>query len=317
VRVRACGLCGSDLHVVHNPTPLVAPGTIMGHEMAGTVDALGEGVDNYSAGEAVVIEPLRTCGICEWCRMGRDSICSSMQLNGIHIDGGFADYITVPAHRLFRIPSDFPFNLAALAEPIAVAVHGLRMGRFRKDSRVLVLGAGTIGLAVTAVARLWGAGEILLTARHPHQVKLGRALGASEVILDQDATVETMTSLGKQRPAELVVETVGGSANTLLAAGAALAQGGVVSVLGVFTAPALIDGFALFFKEATLQFSNCYSRAPGQVDFDEAIRLLKENANGWSSLLTHSVSLDDFEGAFALASDKSQGAVKITVMTNQ
>jgi threonine dehydrogenase-like Zn-dependent dehydrogenase len=134
--------------------------------------------------------------------------------------------------------------------------------------------------------------------------------------LDKDATLEAMTSLGKQRPTELVVETVGGSANTMLVAAAALAQGGTISVLGVFPAPVLIDGFALFFKEATLQFSNCYSRAPGQVDFDEAVRLLQENANGWSSLLTHSVSLDDFENAFALASDKRQGAVKITVMTN-
>jgi threonine dehydrogenase-like Zn-dependent dehydrogenase len=315
VRVRACGLCGSDLHVVHSTTPLLAPGTIMGHEIAGTVDALGQGVDSYSAGEAVVIEPLRTCGICEWCRIGRESICPSMQLYGINADGGFADYITVPARRLFRIPSDLPFHLAALAEPIAVAVHGLRMGRFRKDSRVLVLGAGTIGLAVTAVARMWGAGEILLTARHPHQARLGRALGASEVMMDTDASLEAMAALGKQRPAELVVETVGGNANTLLAAGAALAPGGVVSVLGVFMSHVPIDGFALFFKEATLQWSNCYSRAPGQADFDEAIRLLGENAGAWSSLLTHSVSLDEFERAFTLAGDKSQGAVKITVLT--
>lgn len=315
VRVRACGLCGSDLHLVHSPAPLMMSGTVMGHEIAGTVDALGEGVDGYSAGEAVVIEPLRTCGTCEWCRIGRDSICPSMQLFGFNADGGFADYITVPAQRLFRIPSDLPFNLAALAEPVAVAVHGLRIGRFRKGSRVLVLGGGTIGLAVTAVARFWGAGEILLTARHPHQAKLGRALGASEVILDKDATIETMASLGKQRPAELVVETVGGSANTLLAAGAALAQGGVVSVLGVFMSPVAIDGLALFFKEATLQWSNCYSRAPGQADFDEAIRLLRENAGVWSSLLTHSVPLDEFERAFTLANDKSQGAVKITVVT--
>jgi (R,R)-butanediol dehydrogenase/meso-butanediol dehydrogenase/diacetyl reductase len=301
--------------VVHNPTPIVAPGTVMGHEIAGTVDALGQGVEDFSAGEAVVIEPLRTCGTCEWCRIGRDSICPDMQLFGIHADGGFADYISVPARRLFRIPSDLPFHLAALAEPIAVAVHGLRMGGFQKGGRVLVLGAGTIGLAVTAVASFWGAGEILLTARHPHQLRLGKALGASVVIMEKEASVEAMASLGKQRPAELVVETIGGSANTLLAAGAALAQGGVVSVLGVFMTPVLIDGFALFFKEATLQFSNCYSHPPGQADFDEAIRLLRENAGSWSPLLTHSISLDEFESAFALAADKSQGAVKITVVT--
>lgn len=315
VRVRACGLCGSDLHVVHNPAPLLAPGTILGHEIAGEVDWLGDGVEGFRAGDAVAIEPLRSCGICQWCRAGRDSICPSMQLFGIHADGGFVDYIVVPARRLFRVPPDLPFNLAALAEPVAVAVHGLRMGRFEKGSRVLVLGAGTIGLAVTAVARIWGAGEVLLTARHPHQVKLGQALGASEVILDKDADVEAMAALGKQRPADLVVETVGGDANTLLAAGAALAQGGVVSVLGVFLSPALIDGFTLFFKEATLQFSNCYSRAPGPVDFDESIRLLRENAGLWSSLLTHTVPLDEFERAFAVAADKSQGAVKATVVT--
>ena len=105
VRLSACGLCGSDLHLFHTELPIVPPGTTMGHEMTGRVDLLGEAVSGLTVGETVVIEPLSTCGTCPWCLGGRDSICPGAQLYGIHRHGGFADYVTVPAHRLFPVPA--------------------------------------------------------------------------------------------------------------------------------------------------------------------------------------------------------------------
>ncbi|UCE87388.1 MAG: alcohol dehydrogenase catalytic domain-containing protein, partial [Deltaproteobacteria bacterium] len=113
VRVRACGICGSDLHFFE--LGLLAPGTTPGHEIAGVVDAVGPGVTTASPGDAVAVEPLRSCGACPACRAGRDSICREMQLHGFNLPGGFAEYVALPARRLFRLPSDLPWSVAALA----------------------------------------------------------------------------------------------------------------------------------------------------------------------------------------------------------
>lgn len=311
LRITACGVCGTDLHMVHSPKPIIEPGSIMGHEMAGVVDDLGPGVDGFSGGESVVVEPLASCGVCEPCRDGRDSICRDLQLYGLRRPGGFADAVVVPAHRLYRVPDGVPPALASLAEPLAVAVHGLRLcgaDRATPPDRLLILGAGSIGLAVVAVARAWGFGDVAVTARYPHQAELARRLGARRVIDEGPAE-----DLGGY-DADLVVETVGGLADTMTAAGAALAPGGTVCVLGVFMGPLTLDPLMLLGKEARLQWSNCYARRPGAEDFAEAVRILAESGAACSGLLTHQVPLEEFERAFELAGDKGGGAVKVTVV---
>ncbi|MXX75090.1 MAG: alcohol dehydrogenase catalytic domain-containing protein [Holophagales bacterium] len=340
LRITACGLCGTDLHLVHSPKPIIEPGSIMGHEMAGVVDELGAGVSGFEAGEPVVVEPLASCGDCDPCREGRDSICRSLELYGLRRPGGFADAVVVPAHRLYRVPGSLSPSLAALAEPFAVAVHGLRLSgvpgsagiasaagaapvgapAFRPASgagaregppcarRLLVLGAGAIGLAVVAVAREWGLGHIAITARYPHQARLARQLGADEVI---DAA-EGGDLDGYD--ADLVVETVGGLSDTMTAAGIALAPGGTICVLGVFMGLLTLDPLVLLGKEARLQWSNCYSRRPGEADFGEAVRILASCGDVLTGLLTHEVPLEEIERAFEIAGDKRSGAVKVTVI---
>ena len=311
LRIGACGLCGTDLHMVHSPSPIIEPGSTMGHEMAGIVDDLGPGVRGFAAGESVVVEPLASCGDCEPCRDGRDSICRKLQLYGLRRPGGFADAVVVPAHRLYRAPRSLPAPSASLAEPFAVAVHGLRLadaGSVTPPARLLVLGAGTIGLAVVAVARAWGFGYVATTARYPHQARLANQLGAHDVI-DAGAG-EDLSGFD----ADLVVETVGGLADTMSPAGIALAPGGTICILGVFTGLLTLDPLMLLGKEARLQWSNCYARRPGQEDFAEAVRILAGAGDGCAGLLTHQVPLDEIERAFDIAGDKRSGAVKVTVI---
>ncbi len=350
LRVTACGVCGTDLHMVHSPKPIVEPGSIMGHEMAGTVDELGPGVEGFAAGEPVVVEPLASCGDCDPCRRGRDSICRELELYGLRRPGGFADAVVVPARRLYRAPGTLSPPLAALAEPFAVAIHGLRLSaapgtapalsaftpgsagmfspapdgdgnrsipsaagaerpeRPKRAARLLVLGAGTIGLAVVAVARAWGLGHVAVTARHPHQARLAGRLGADEVIdAAEDGDLDGFD-------ADLVVETVGGTADTMTAAVAALGPGGTVCVLGVFLRALTLDPLLLLGKEARLQWSNCYARRPGAEDFAEAVRILSAGGAAYEGLLTHQAPLEEIERAFEIAGDKRSGAVKVTVI---
>jgi threonine dehydrogenase-like Zn-dependent dehydrogenase len=311
VRVRACGICGSDLHFFE--LGLLPPGTTPGHEIAGVVDAVGPGVTTASPGDAVAVEPLHSCGSCPACRAGRDSICREMKLHGLNLPGGFAEYVALPARRIFALPPDLTWSVAALAEPVAVAVHGLRRGGFAPGQRVLVVGAGSVGLLTVLAARVMGASEVILTARHAHQAKLGLELGAARVLDEREASLLGLASLGQTAPIDLAVETVGGAAATLDSCAAAIRPGGTISVLGVFTGRTAVDPFPLLLKEGTLAWSNCYSHAGERADFDDAIRIVDENRDRLARLTTHQLPLDEVERAFAVASDKKAGAVKVTV----
>jgi threonine dehydrogenase-like Zn-dependent dehydrogenase len=311
VRVGACGICGSDLHL--HAAGLFPTGITPGHEMAGFVDALGEGVEGLTGGDSVCVEPFRTCGVCPACRTGRDPICREARLLGFQAPGGLAEYVLAPARRLFRAPADLPMPLAALAEPLAVVVHGLRRGGFAGGQRVLVLGAGSIGLLSVLAARALGAAEVLVTARHPHQAERARALGADRVLEEARADPAALDALGRETPVDLVLETVGGSADTLRAAVAAVRPGGCVSVLGLFLGSVALDPMPLLLKETTLAWSYCYARDGHRPDFEDAIALLSSERDAIDSLLTHRVSLDEADRAFALAADRSAGVVKVSV----
>ncbi|MCA9772938.1 MAG: alcohol dehydrogenase catalytic domain-containing protein [Myxococcales bacterium] len=313
VRVRACGICGTDLHYQHDG--LWKPGHTPGHEMAGVLDALGEGAQGVKVGATVAVEPLRPCGTCRYCREGRAQICPDLKLYGIHLPGGLAEYMTVPAERVYPVPADLSPALAALAEPVAVVVHGLRRGGFAPGDRVLVIGAGSIGLLTTLAARALGAGEILVTARHPRQGELAKALGATEVLGEAEATRKALDALGRARAIDLVVETVGGHADTLRLASAAVRPGGTVSVLGVFMEKVALDPLPLLLKETTLAWSNCYRQHHGKsrADFADAIDLIAGNREALSLVATHQVPLERVSEAFEIAGNKAAGAVKVTV----
>ncbi len=318
IRIEGCGVCGSDLHFYRARS--MRPGHTPGHEMAGVVAATGADVSDLPDGTRVAVEPLRCCGECAPCRSGRDSQCRKLRLHGVHLPGGFAEYATVLARRLFPLPPQLSSAVAAMAEPAAVAVHGLRRGRLEKDQRVLVLGAGSVGLVCLIAARHLGAGEVWVTARHPHQAELARELGAARVLSEADASIPALARLSQETDLggfDLVVETVGGEANTLTAASAALRPGGNISVLGLFTQPPRIDALSLLLKEGNLCFSNCYHHpSKSEADFHRAIEMLTTEADAFGRLSTHQLPLAEIERAFEIASEKRSGAIKVTVLPN-
>jgi threonine dehydrogenase-like Zn-dependent dehydrogenase len=311
VRVEACGVCGSDLHFFELG-PMV-PGKTPGHEIAGRIDALGDGVEGFATGDRVVVEPLASCGRCAYCRTGRDAICPAVQFFGVHRHGGFAEFVTAPSHRLFRVPAAVDAPVAALAEPMAVAVHGLHLGGFAAGQRVLVLGAGTIGQMTVLAAKAQGADEVFLTARYPHQAELGEHLGATRVLTGDAAEAPALGSLGRDAAFDLVVETVGGAADTLRSAAAAVRPGGTISVLGLFLGGVRLESLPLFLKENTVVWSNCYGRTDRRPDFETAVDLVAHHRDALAAVTTHQLPLHEIGRAFALAGDKSAGVVKVTV----
>jgi 2-desacetyl-2-hydroxyethyl bacteriochlorophyllide A dehydrogenase len=310
VRMRSVGVCGSDLHFYRGEFPL-PPGFILGHECCGEVVALGDGVAGFSVGDRVALELFKVCLTCTKCRTGEYQHCPSRKAFGLNAPGGLQEYLVVPAYTMYRLPDEIEFALGALLEPLTVNVHGMRLVDLRFGDRVAVLGAGTIGLMGVAAARAMGATYVAATARHQHQKEMALALGADAVF---DATA---AGIGKMNAAvggaDVVVETVGGHADTLAHALTLVAVGGRISVLGAFTQPVQIHPIMFFLKEPRIVGSNCYGRGGRLSDYELSIEIMRRQPDLFRRAITHEFGIDDVAQAYATADDKSSGAIKVQV----
>jgi 2-desacetyl-2-hydroxyethyl bacteriochlorophyllide A dehydrogenase len=181
LEVSHCGVCGSDLHFVLDGWG--RPGAIEGHEYSGRVVAVGDAVTSWAAGDAVVGGPTPRCGECEYCRAGRSSLCVARGKfdDGNDWQGAFAQYVRTPAAGVFRVPEGLSLRAAALAEPLAVALHGLTRGGVTAGQRVLVTGGGPIGALSVAAARARGVTDVVVSEPHPERRALAERLGARAV----------------------------------------------------------------------------------------------------------------------------------------
>jgi 2-desacetyl-2-hydroxyethyl bacteriochlorophyllide A dehydrogenase len=311
VRVRSVGVCGTDVHFYRGDLPM-RPGQCMGHEMAGDVEAVRAGVTRVAAGDRVAIEPIGNCGECALCRTGRYNLCTNVRSFGLNTPGGLREFMALPAASLYRLPENVDCELGALAEPLAVAVHGLRGVGLAFGERVGILGAGTIGLLTVAAARAMGAGYIAVTARHPHQKAMAEVFGADAVLPDDAEGINALRR-ALAGGGDVIVETVGGHAETLGQAVTLVAPGGRICVLGLFNAPLQINPLMLTIREASLFFSNCYNRPGPTSDYDVAIEILHRQPETLRRMITHRFPLDRVAEAYATADDKRSGAIKVAV----
>ncbi len=302
LRVEACGICGSDLHFWHGHLrrPL---GTTPGHELAGVVLDGPAGLPDVR----YAVSPNVTCGACTFCRTGRSNLCGRAGPGlGLGRDGGLAELIDAPLENLAPIPDGVDAVSASLTEPLAVTVRGVGLAGVQPDAKVLVLGAGAIGLCAALVARDRAA-DVAITARYPHQRAAAEAIGVT-VLGEGDAV-----AWGKEHRPEVVIESVGGTANTHDQAVRVVGRGGRVVVLGTFSEPRPVDLQRLMMKEGSIVGSFCYGGGVRATEFATAARLTGRWRDELSALTTHQLPLDQVAEAFAIADDKSSGAIKVTL----
>ncbi|AWI04688.1 2,3-butanediol dehydrogenase [Clostridium drakei] len=195
IKVKWCGICGSDLHEylggpifipVGQPHPLsgnVAP-VVLGHEFSGEVVEIGEGVSNFNVGDRVVVEPIVACGKCPACKEGKYNLCSSLGFHGLcGSGGGFAEYTVFPEEFIHKIPDNMSYEQAALIEPMAVALHSIRIANFKTGDTALVLGSGPIGLATIECLKAAGAKLVVVLQRKSVRQEYAKRAGA-DVVLD-------------------------------------------------------------------------------------------------------------------------------------
>jgi L-iditol 2-dehydrogenase len=286
VAVRASGICGSDIHGYTGSTGRRVPPLVMGHEVAGEVLEVGEGVEGYGAGSRVVIRSVESCGRCHPCRSGRATICLRRRSLGIHIPGAYADALVVPAGLLVPLPADVPWELGALVEPLAVAMHAVDVTPIPLLETVVVIGAGPIGLLAVLAARAAGAGRIIVTDRNSRRLAVAEALGAATVV-DADDAVDTIRRLAGGHGAPAVLEAVGVAA-TARRSLAVAAPGASVTWLGNSEPVVELEMQDFVGRELTLRGAYGSDR-----EFGRAIEAIASRRIDVAPLVEHRAPLED------------------------
>lgn len=299
LKLNYCGICGSDLHVLHGQHPTAQFPVIPGHEFVGElVDTKGAGSEAFEIGDTVIAQPFFSCGNCEPCAKGRDNVCRDLQFMGAHRDGAFAEYVKVLNRKMYKIPKDMDPKLAALAEPIAVAVHDVRMSGLNVGETALVIGGGPIGMLIAMVAKNAGARNVVISEISDFRRKFAEDLGymtLNPLDADFDAQVQDMTG-GKGFD---VCFEVSGSKPGIATAVEYAKITGTVMVVGMTPEPYPVNLSQVFAKELNMQGVRIHA----QYNFIGALELLKsgELNKEFRTLISKIFSLEDIETAFAFA----------------
>lgn len=231
IKIRAAGICGTDLHIYQGHRPDIALPRVMGHELSGEIAEVGESVTELSAGDHVVIDPVIYCGTCPACRKGKRNVCSSIMCFGCQTDGGFQDYVKVKARDAYKISKNIPFSHAAMAEPFSIAAEILERSDPAEGDRVVVYGAGTIGLCVLQALKMKGA-KVLVADLVDSRLERAKKLGADMTVNTsaQDLKDVVMSSFS-EGGADIIIEAVGAS-KLADEAVEIVARGGRIVVIG-------------------------------------------------------------------------------------
>jgi L-iditol 2-dehydrogenase len=263
VRVRACGICGSDIHGWDGSSGRRRPPLIMGHEAAGEIAALGPGVAGWRVGERVTFDSTISCGQCAYCRDGKINLCESRRVLGVapaeyRQHGAFAEYVALPARILYRLPDGLTFAQAAMVEPVAVAIHAVQRVRVAPADTAVVVGSGMIGLLVVQALRWAGARRVIAVDLEPQRLALARELGATDTLQSDtcDVPAEIIRLTGGQG-ADLAFEVVGVSVTLQLAIGC-LRRGGSAVLVGNLAPKTDFPLQAVVTRELTL-YGTCSS----------------------------------------------------------
>lgn len=299
IRVRAAGVCGTDLHIWHDQFPYWPP-VILGHEFSGEIVEIGSAVTGYAPGDRVVAEPHSlACGRCDMCRQGHIQICSSKRSPGWGIDGAFADYIAMPALLLHRIPVGVPFDLAAVAEPLAIVVHQVaERGRVECRDTVVVVGTGLIGLLSVFVARAMGAGKIIVTGlatAEKYRFEAAVRLGADITVnIEREDPVELVKRETDGKGADLIVET-SGAAPAIGQAIAMVRPKGRISAIGLTSRPEVpVPWNAAMLKGIDLLFNMSSS----YTSWHRALGLISDRGEAIEPLISHRAPLSQWQSVF-------------------
>lgn len=290
INVKACGICGTDVHIFKGdkgcfPTP---SGTVLGHEFAGVVAEVGDGVGDIKKGDRVCVDPNRLCNECYYCKSGIGHFCEAMTGIGTGVNGGFAEYCVVPASQVYKIADTTTYEMAAMTEPVACCVHGIDMCHISCGDTVAVIGGGMIGMIMLQLTKLSGAGTLIMIEPVTSKHETAKRLGADITIDPTCEDVESVLASNHIERISTVIECVGKTA-TIEQAIAIAGKAATVMMFGLTASndTILVKPFEIFEKEITLKssFINPYTQG-------RALQLIDQGKIDVSSIVYATRSLE-------------------------
>ncbi len=313
LRVAACGICGSDIHGMDGSTGRRQPPIVMGHEAAGTIVGVGSEVQAWAAGDRATFDSTIYCGRCWFCRRGEINLCDNRRVLGVSCDdyrrhGAFAEFVAVPQHVLYRVPSEVSFVHAALVEPLSIALHAVARSRITVGDTAVVVGTGMIGLLVVQALRAAGCGRIYGVDVDAHRLKMAREFGADEGFLSDisDVKAEILHRTGG-RGADLAMEAVGATTTVQLAM-AALRKGGQLTLVGNLAAQIEFPLQAAVTREITINGS-CASRG----EYPACLDMIARGRIRVEPLVSAVASLNDGPQWFERLHRGGEGLMKVVL----
>lgn len=305
IKVKASAICGSDLHIYYGKHPYTKLPTTIGHEISGTVEAIGDSVTNISVGDRVVVEPLITCGTCYYCKRGRYDYCEHLRLKYRSGFSGYADYYYCEDRWIHKLPSSISFEEGALLEPFACTVHATMKANIQLCDSVCILGDGPIALMLTQLAVISGATKVFVLGLVKENLELAARFGAIPMRSDESSIPEIM-KLTEQRGVDVVFEAVG-VPETFNLSMKIVKRGGKAIIFGIFedefTSKALVDAMV---REVNIIGTSSYC-----WDFQRGIELILSKKVNLKPLITHRFTLANVKNALEFKRTSKEPSLKI------
>ena len=313
VEVAACGICGSDVHGYDGSSGRRIPPIVMGHEAAGIVAGVGSEVSGLSVGDRVTFDSTVYCGACSFCLKGDVNLCDHREVMGVSCRdyrraGAFAEYLVVPARIIYKLPEKFSFVEAAMLEAVSVALHGVAVSEMKGDEKVLIVGAGMIGLLLLQAARAAGAAQIFVSDVDETRLRLAKELGADAIFCISGAElIDEMARVTKGRGVDVVLEAVGRE-ETIRTAIDCVRKGGTVTLVGNISPQVALPLQKIVSRQIRLQGS-CASAG----EYPEAIRLIAEGVIKVKPLITAVAPLEEGSPWFSRLHAREPNLMKIVL----
>lgn len=309
IKVRAAGICGSDIGAFRGTNPLVSFPRIIGHEVAGEVLSIpGNNKRGIKPGDHVIVDPYLYCGKCYPCSIGRTNCCTNLKVLGVHVEGGMSDYMAHPADMLWKLPDDMPWDLAPMAEPLTIALHGIHRGQLKAGEHVAIIGAGPIGILAAMTAMTYDAKPILIDVVD-RRLSFARELGVTYTInSSREDLAAKVAEYTDGRMAELVMECSGANAavrSTL----DIVSNAGRITLTGWPKKETPIPTDAVTRKEVDISGARTSAN-----EFEEAIRLIDTGKVDARKILTKVVTMEETPAAIIDIEKNPGNYMKVNVM---
>lgn len=310
VKVRAAGICGTDLHIIDGEFKLDKIPLVMGHEISGDIAGIGEMVSGFSVGDRVLVAPTG-CGRCGFCIEGRDNLCESQESIGLKTDGGFAQYVCVPGSNLVMIPNGVSYDEAAIsADSLATPFHAVRHLGVRVGDSIAIYGVGGLGMNAVQVAKLVGA-RVIAVDIFDEKLEVARELGADEVVNAKMTNAPDKVKELSGGGTDFALEVVG-SKTTVEQALHSVRKGGKVGIIGGSNESFCSNIRHVLWKGLTI--TGCFGSL--RSEFPVFLELVREGKINLKRMITHSFSLDDAQLAVKTLRERIGNPIRIVIIPN-